>query len=270
MDRWTREAAQRWLAEGVPAVVVCVEDAKGSTPREAGARMLVSVEEAVGTIGGGHLELKAMETARALLAARSTTTKTEPYALGPSLGQCCGGAVSLRFEPLSDEALRQWPRSQPLFHLQMYGAGHVGRAIAQILATLDVEVDWIDEREDAFPPTMLYGAPWPMHIRRVCVDAVEAEVDRAPGDAYFLVLTHSHELDMRITEAILRRGRFGYLGLIGSKSKRERFLRRFQERGILSEVFDRMECPIGLRTIHSKEAGAIAVGVVSRLLVADR
>lgn len=266
MDRWTREAAQKWLDEGVAAVVVCVDEAKGSTPREAGARMLVSATEAVGTIGGGHLELKAMETARALLATQATTLHTEFYALGPSLGQCCGGAVRLRFEPLSDGTMRHWPQSRPLFHLQMYGAGHVGRAIAQILATLDVDVDWIDEREDAFPPTMLYGTPWPAHIRHVCVDSVEAEVDRAPADAYFLVLTHSHDLDLRITEAILRRGRFGYLGLIGSKSKRERFVRRFQERGIPPEVIDRLECPIGLTTIQSKEAGAIAVGVIGRLL----
>lgn len=266
MDRWTRETAMQWLAQGVPAVVVSVEEARGSTPREAGARMLVSRERTAGTVGGGHLELKAIETARAMLARSELQERREHYALGPSLGQCCGGAVTLRLRALSPQAMDEWPPAKPLFHLQMHGAGHVGRAVAQLLATLDVEVDWVDEREAEFPQVMLGGGRWPGHIRQVCVDAVEAEVPHAPQGAYYLVLTHSHELDLRITEAVLRRGDFGYLGVIGSKTKRERFVRRFEERGIASEVVGRMRCPIGLEGMPGKDAARVALAVVGQMV----
>src|SRR5690606_15843289 len=108
--------------------------------------------------------------------------------------------------------------------------------------------------------------PWPGHIQRVSVDAVEAEVDTAPPGAYYLVLTHNHDLDLRITEAILRRGDFAYLGLIGSKSKRQRFIHRFEQRGVAAEAIARMTSPIGVPGIEGKEPEVIAVGVVAQLL----
>ena len=101
-----------------------------------------------------------------------------------------------------------------------------------LLATLDVEVDWFDERDEEFPATTTLGAPWPAHIRAGLVDAVEAEVARAPPGAYYLVLTHEHALDLRIAEAILRRGDFAFCGLIGSRTKRASFMHRLAERGI--------------------------------------
>ena len=154
----------------------------------------------------------------------------------------------------------------PRFHLQLYGAGHVGRAIAALLATLDVEVDWIDEREEEFPEAVVAGQPWPAHIRKLCVDAVEDEVRHAPPGAYFLVLTHNHDLDLRITDAILRRGDFAYCGLIGSKTKRMRFIHRFEQRGIAHDAIARMTCPIGVEGIEGKEPAVIAVAVVAQLL----
>ncbi|WP_280154762.1 xanthine dehydrogenase accessory protein XdhC [Piscinibacter sp. XHJ-5] len=266
MERDTRAAAQRWLAAGAPAVVVEVSEALGSAPRERGTRMLVGASETLGTIGGGHLELKAIQTAREMLRTRELAPRGEHYALGPSLGQCCGGAVDLRYEPLDAAALARWPAVPPRFHLQLYGAGHVGRAIAALLATLDVEVDWIDEREDEFPDTVVPGQPWPAHIRRLCVDAVEDEVRHAPPGAYFLVLTHQHDLDLRITEAVLRRGDFAFCGLIGSETKRQRFIHRFEQRGISSEAIARMTCPIGIEGIEGKEPAVIAVAAVAQLL----
>ena len=266
MNRHTREAAARWVDEGRTAVVVEVTRALGSAPRAAGTRMLVSALEAVGTIGGGPLELKAIACAREMLRTRELAPHTEHYALGPALGQCCGGAVTLGYRPLDAGALAQWPLPPPLFHLQLYGAGHVGRAIATLLATLDVNVDWIDEREAEFSATTTLGGAWPEHIRRVCVDAVEAEVRLAPPDAHYLVLTHDHDLDLRITEAVLRRGDFAYLGLIGSKTKLQRFIRRFEQRGVPSEAIARMTCPIGVAGVAGKEPELIAVGVVAQLL----
>ncbi|MET0335151.1 MAG: xanthine dehydrogenase accessory protein XdhC, partial [Rhizobacter sp.] len=139
-------------------------------------------------------------------------------------------------------------------------------AIARLLAELPVQVDWIDEREDEFPTTLGHDG-WPSHIRRVAVDAVEAEVRLAPPGARYLVLTHQHDLDLRITEAILRRGDFSFFGLIGSKTKRERFSHRLQERGIAPALIDRMVCPIGLPGITGKEPEVLAVAVVAQLLV---
>ena len=257
--------ARQWLADAEPAILIEVSESRGSVPREAGTRMLVSASRTAGTIGGGHLELKAMAHARALLRGDGGLPTSLHFPLGPALGQCCGGAVSLRFDPLMAEHLTTWPSAMPKFHLQLYGAGHVGRAIARLLATLPVRVDWIDERDDEFPRTLIDGA-WPGHIRRVAVDAVESEVREAPPGTFYLVLTHQHDLDLRITEAILRRGDFGFLGLIGSKTKRERFIHRFEQRGIAADAIARMTCPIGVPGIAGKEPEVIAVAVVAQLL----
>jgi xanthine dehydrogenase accessory factor len=266
MNRDTHDAAKRWLAEARDAIVVEVSKSQGSVPREEGTRMLVGSTEIIGTIGGGHLELKAIAYAREMLRMRELATRTEHYPLGPALGQCCGGAVTLSYQALNDEALARWPASAPLFHLQLYGAGHVGRAIATLLATLDVNVDWIDEREEEFPKTTTLGTAWPERIHITCVDAVEAEVRHAPPGAFYLVLTHNHDLDLRITESILKRGDFGYLGLIGSRTKQQRFIHRFEQRGIAPEAIARLTCPIGVGNIDGKEPEVIALAVVAQLL----
>lgn len=265
MNRLVRRSARAWLAERQAAVIVQVLDSRGSVPRHAGARMLVSAGEEVGTIGGGHLEMKAIEAARAMLRHEAVPAQVH-YPLGPALGQCCGGAVTLGYAPLDAEALAAWADPEPLFHLQLYGAGHVGQAIARLLATLDVTVDWIDEREQMFPERIGGLAGWPEQLNVVSVDAVEAEVATAPPGACYLVLTHNHDLDLRITEAILRRGDFAFLGLIGSKTKRARFIHRFEERGVAPEAIARMTCPIGIAGIGGKEPEVIAIGVVAQLL----
>ena len=261
MDRSVHEAAREWLAAGRRAVVVEVIDFKGSVPRETGTRMLVSADAEVGTIGGGHLELQAIEQARALLGNDRAATQEREIALGPALGQCCGGTLRLRWQPLSATLLATWPPPTPLFHLQLYGAGHVGRAIATLLAGIDCRVQWIDERDSEFPAT-----PSPPHIERLCVEPVEAEVAQAAPGAFYLVLTHSHDLDLRITEAILQRGDFAYLGLIGSQTKRARFVHRCEQRGIDAATLARLTCPIGVPGIAGKEPAVIAVAVVAQLL----
>ncbi|URI08214.1 xanthine dehydrogenase accessory protein XdhC [Aquincola tertiaricarbonis] len=265
MDRHIRRTARAWRqAARHPAVVVQVLESKGSAPRHAGTRMLVSAREAVGTIGGGHLELKAIAAAREMLAEGREPFQRH-YPLGPALGQCCGGAVTLGFDWLDDAALAAWPEPEPMFHLQLYGAGHVGQAIVRLLATLDCRVDWIDEREEQFPSAEVF-TPAPDHIRAVAVDAVEGEVALAPPGAFYLVLTHSHDLDLRLTEAILKRGDFGFFGLIGSATKRARFTHRLEAKGVAPETLARMHCPIGIEGINGKEPELIAVAVVAQLL----
>lgn len=256
-----RSTAIAWREHGRAAVVVEVLSHRGSVPREAGTRMLVAAGEVIGTIGGGHLELQAIDRARTMLAARAVEPTTQPVALGPSLGQCCGGVLELRYTPLAAAAPEAWPAAAPRFTLQLYGAGHVGRAIVSLLAGIDCRVMWVDERESEFP-----GTPLPPHIERICVEPVEAEVRLAPPGAAYLVLTHSHELDLRLTQAILKRGDFGFFGLIGSATKRARFEHRLRERGFDAALIERMQCPIGVPGIRGKEPEVIAVAVVAQLL----
>jgi xanthine dehydrogenase accessory factor len=259
-----RATAAAWLAGGRRAWVVEVLRHRGSVPREAGTRLLVAADAVAGTVGGGHLELQAIARAREALAAAAASTRAPfdwPVALGPSLGQCCGGSLVLRFAPLDAGALAAWPAPPPRFTLQLYGAGHVGRAIVRALADIDCRVTWIDEREDEFPP-----GPLPPQVECVGAEPVEAEVDAAPPGAFVLVLTHSHDLDLRITEAVLRRGDFGFLGLIGSATKRARFLHRLERRGVAPAALARLTCPIGVPGITGKQPAVIAAAVVAQLL----
>lgn len=257
-----REAAEAWGRAGRAAVVVAVVEHQGSVPRESGTRMLVAADAVVGTIGGGHLELQAIERARARLAHGRTAAETQRIALGPSLGQCCGGALRLRYTALADDPPQHWQGPPPRFVLHLFGAGHVGRAIVNLLAAVPCRVRWIDARESEFPDVAL-----PPHIERVCAEPVEAEVAAAaPGDA-FLVLTHSHDLDLAITRAIVARGDHGFFGLIGSATKRAKFERRLAERGASPEALARITCPIGLPGLRGKEPGVIAVAAVAQLLL---
>ena len=258
-----RDAAARLLQAGTPADVVEVLQARGSVPREAGTRMLVTADDVIGTVGGGHLELQAIEAARQRLAAGTNGEHEQHFALGPALGQCCGGAVTLRHVPLDAASLAHWPEPTARFTLQLYGAGHVGRAIVALLATLPCRVDWIDEREDQFPAGLVLAS----HIRPLCVEPVEAEVAQAPPGAYYLVLTHSHALDLEICAAVLRRGDFGFLGLIGSRTKHARFVRRLRDRGVDPALLERLICPIGISGLRGKEPEVVALSAVAQLLL---
>jgi xanthine dehydrogenase accessory factor len=283
-SRHLRHVAAQWLAAGRPALVVRVHAIRGSTPREAGVRMLVGggehSGEVLGTIGGGHLEWQAIDLARKALAEARSANKPpaawqQTFALGPTLGQCCGGSVDLAFEPLTDATLQAWTLPPPRFHLELHGAGHVGQAIARLLADIDCTVRWVDERADTAEtcgadapglPTPQALAALPPHIRFVSTEQAEAEVADAPPGACHLVLTHRHDLDLRIIHAVLRRGDFAFAGLIGSQTKRAKFLHRLQAMGVSDHAIARLTCPIGLPELPGKEPAVIAVSVVAQLL----
>ncbi|MEK8049232.1 xanthine dehydrogenase accessory protein XdhC [Ideonella sp. DXS22W] len=253
--------AAAWLAAGRAARVVQVLRHRGSVPREAGTRMLVAGDAVAGTIGGGHLEWQAIQQARVRLRLGEPAAERD-IALGPTLGQCCGGALTLRDAPLDAQALADWPQPAPLFTLQLYGAGHVGRAIVALLAGIDCRVQWIDEREDAFPVDQTL----PAHIERVCVEPVAAEVRAAVPGSLALILTHSHDLDLAICEAALRSDRLAWVGLIGSATKRARFEHRLAARGVAPGRIAALACPIGVPGITGKQPAVIAVAVVAQLL----
>lgn len=251
-----------------PAVLVTVRRAEGSTPRAAGTQMIVSTERAFGTIGGGQLEYKAIEAARAILARRDSTMTTEQrFALGPSLGQCCGGAVTLGFERFDAAGtaslvrrLRAEYESSIDWSIQLFGAGHVGHAIVSALAALPCNITWIDERAAQFPAAL------PANVTVTTSDVPPDEVARAMPGGYFIVLTHSHALDEDICAKVLAQGDFAYLGLIGSATKRATFERRLKVRGFDAASVERITCPIGIAGIESKEPAAIAIAVAAELL----
>jgi xanthine dehydrogenase accessory factor len=353
MEAWLAHAGER------PAVLVTVAIVEGSGPREPGAKMLVDAQRLHGTIGGGHLEWRAVEVAREMLAS-GEVRRLERFALGPSLGQCCGGVVHLAFE-LADAAqldllkeranvdtwrlialdgtpdsvllasslktvipahrserlpaqagthgpceqsnetpqastlsmvpgLRRddgFAANYPVFarnlgthvmqeqdgrrwlvdfvaaprdDLVLFGAGHVGAAIVRALADLPCRVTWVDERDDMFPESI------PANVTVEATDTPESVVASTPDGASYLVMTHSHALDQRLSEAILSRPGVAWFGLIGSQTKRKQFEHRLRARGIAADRIDAMVCPIGVPGITGKQPAVIAAAVAAQLL----
>ena len=236
--------------KGEACVLVTIIEERGSTPRNAGSKMVVTAERIFETIGGGHLEYKAMEMAREMLASRSQDTRLERFSLGASLGQCCGGTTVLLFEPMG----------QPQAQIAVFGAGHVGRALVPLLASLPCKVRWIDSRENEFPEHIPAGA------QKIVNEDVVDEVENMPPGSYYIVMTHNHQLDLELTAAILKRGDFTYYGLIGSKTKRVKFEHRLRERGFADTLMARMRCPMGLAEVKGKLPVEIAVSIAGEVI----
>lgn len=247
-------------------VVVTLLTVRGSTPRDAGTQMAVGSQTQRGTIGGGALELACVEHARALLSGRSSVTERR-FALGPGLGQCCGGAVTVGFErragSLEDFSIPQpkLPELAPPLQrdrapLWLWGAGHVGRAMVNVLAPLGAfEVTWIDSAPDRFPDDIPNG------VTAVPAADMPRLAARAPRAAHHLIFTYSHDIDLALCHALLRRG-FASCGLIGSATKWARFRSRLSALGLNP---DTITCPIGDPHL-GKHPMAIATGTARALL----
>ncbi|MFN7114208.1 MAG: xanthine dehydrogenase accessory protein XdhC [Alphaproteobacteria bacterium] len=245
-------------ARRVACVLITVMEAKGSTPREAGTKMVVTADGQYGTIGGGNLEFEAIAEARALLtdaqASRQknaqASTKVKDYPLGPKLAQCCGGAVSVLLESFV-------PTGKKLY---LFGAGHVGREVVAVLAALPVDIVWIDSRADEFPAVLPPGCTQKLTAAPL---AEAAEMDE---NAYVLVMTHNHDLDYDIVRSVMQRGCYAYLGLIGSATKRARFEKRLAVDGVAPAEMSRLVCPIGIGGVTGKHPREIAIAVAAQLL----
>jgi xanthine dehydrogenase accessory factor len=247
-------------------VLVRVESTQGSAPREAGTWMAVWADALTGTIGGGQLEYQVTHEARELLAGRAQAGGVRRYPLGPSLGQCCGGVVfmSLRRIAAADAAQLKDQLVEHLSPVALFGGGHVGAALARLLATLPFAVRWIDSRDGVFPEAL------PAQIECEHSEPVhQAVADLAPGSRV-LIMSFSHAEDFDIVVACLKRLRerndLPYVGLIGSKTKWATFRHRLEARGFTQEEMSRITCPIGVPGIGGKEPEVIAVAVAAQLL----
>ena len=275
MPRHTAELLhQLHHADGV---LVSVDSVQGSGPREVGAWMAVFPQTLVNTIGGGHLEFQAISEARALMArpvseqvANTSTHEdkalTTRYALGPALGQCCGGVVHLKFEAISAAdapALKQrlLADGQPL---ALFGGGHVGRALVNVLGSLPYQVQWVDSRDEIFPNQL------PPNVACEHSDPVHAAVADLPSGASVLIMSFSHAEDLDVVAACLKRqrvqGDLKFVGLIGSKTKWATFQHRLEAKGFTAEELAFITCPIGMGGITGKEPEVIAVSVAAQLL----
>ena len=251
---WTRSSWQQALAQldalATPHVLVTIVEAKGSTPRTAGAKMVVAADGQAGSVGGGTLEFEAVETARRLLAEGATAPVTAGQTLGVQQDQCCGGTAVLLYEPLMVPTLR----------LALFGAGHVGRALVRVLEGTDTRILWFDERDD------VADMPVPSGTRlRVVADPV-AEVVNLPADTHVLVMTHSHKRDFEIVYAALTRDDLASIGLIGAKTKWAHFRSQLKKAQVPDERIAKVRCPIGLPNVGGKLPAEIAVSVAAELL----
>ncbi|NCF49368.1 MAG: xanthine dehydrogenase accessory protein XdhC [Bacteroidetes bacterium] len=276
-------------------------DVKGSSPREAGAMMLITAADIWQTIGGGTLEFEIMTKARALLSGPQPiwTRTIIRAALGPDMGQCCGGNVRVLLEhfganeaphlaalggcqriyhplsagaplesgdalplgPSDDKAGFVTPVQLPGRPLFLYGSGHIGRALAPHLAALQFDLHWVDIADERFPSEIMPG------VRRVVASDPVIIAMHAPADAFHLVITHNHALDEAICHQVLSGGKFARLGLIGSTTKAARFRSRLSKSGIDDAMLDRLVCPIGLPEITGKHPARVALSIVAGVAI---
>ena len=295
-------------------MLVTVAGIRGSSPREVGAKMLVTQHVSLGSIGGGCLEYECIAHARLALA-NSRSMDLRRFPLGPSLGQCCGGVVDVYFDrihescdwlnALSDSftsgvllithvtthekqvihnatAFSAIPNrviedhferrcggrykdwlvefvGPPTFCVSVFGAGHVGKCLVDVLATLSCQIRWVDNRMGVLPTRDDDVVSIQTH------NPLEAVTD-APAGSYFVVLTHDHQLDFALCDAILQRADAQFVGVIGSATKRRRFEMRFNAMGVAPSVVEQLVCPIGLSELTGKAPEEIAVSVAADLL----
>ena len=252
-----------------PAILVQINSTQGSAPREAGTWMGVFKDAIVGTIGGGHLEYQAIDRARAFLQidAKEPLEEFMRFALGPSLGQCCGGVVNVRFERVFAENIpalttRLCPNLLPA---ALFGGGHVGHALVQVLSNLPFALTWIDSREDVFPASV------PANVVCEVSCPVQRAVRHLPAQSRVLIMSFSHAEDFDVLVSCLERQResfdLPYIGLIGSQTKWASFRSRLEVRGFKPNELAHITSPIGVPGITGKEPEMIAIAVAAQLLM---
>ena len=245
-------------------VQISVDQVRGSAPRNSGTEMFVSATTCLGTIGGGQLEFRAIAAARSLLdSPQSATDLTIP--LGPEIGQCCGGRVTLTLQKMDRLKTAHNLQKVALFeqdlpHIYIFGAGHVGRALAAALQALPVSICLIDSRQAELDQTEAA-------IPRKVTPLPEADIRQAPPNSAFVILTHDHALDFQLAAEALSRPDAAYVGMIGSKTKRSAF-ENWVKRQYDPLSTAALICPIGSTSLRNKRPEVIAAFVTAELLTA--
>ncbi|MDR5899235.1 xanthine dehydrogenase accessory protein XdhC [Halomonas vilamensis] len=256
-DTW-HAALHRLQREGLPHVLATQVTSAGSTPREPGARMVITEDTVFDTLGGGTFEWQTIAAAREKLAAGETGMSLEAFSLGGRSGQCCGGFVNVLIEV--------FPGS--LTTLALFGAGHVGREIVPLAAPLGWRMLWFDSRKAAFPG---WAAEQP---RLSCHHTDDPDAAPLPAGVHALVMTHDHGEDRALLHALLARGDCASIGLIGSQSKWASFRGWLHRAGHDEATLSKVRCPIGMAsgpngektTGGDKTPYAIALAAVAELL----
>lgn len=261
------EAVYQCQQQGRAYVIVTVLTSAGSTPREAGCKMVVSGDAQFDSIGGGHLEFTAVASARDLLAANKQAQKTVSYPLSSRLGQCCGGAVKVLYEV-------HVKHNQ---HIAVFGAGHVAQSLVPMLAQLPVKIHWIDSREHffddivnakvtTFSTNTFDPRVTPSNVRTEVNDEPRQVLAELPRNTWLVILTHNHQLDYELVESALKLGSFGYIGMIGSVTKAQRFLKKLEHRGFSASQRARLISPIGDLSIPGKRPIEVSVSICAQLI----
>ncbi|MBL1271259.1 MAG: xanthine dehydrogenase accessory factor [Marinobacter maritimus] len=235
---------------GEPYVLVTVLGVTGSVPREPASKMVVTGEQSYDTIGGGHLEYRICQQARERLARQDFISEMANFPLGASLGQCCGGSVSVLLE--AHPGCEQ--------ELVIFGAGHVAKALVTVLGGLPWRVTWVDERADQFP------ADCPGNVRMHHTDDPAGDAPTLCAGKQVLILTHNHQLDFELCRTLLNSGDCAGIGLIGSATKAERFRQRLEHRGFSAADISSIRCPVGRTDVPGKRPMEVAVSISAELL----
>ena len=245
-------ATQSLNQQGKAYVMITLIGITGSTPRNSGSKMVVAHDTFFDTIGGGHLEYKATQFAHQLLTKGKSAQHIEHFQLGSQLGQCCGGTATVLFECFAATGV----------NIMLFGAGHVGQALVPILSALPCQITWVDSRASQFSADVEK-----MNYTQVVVsESPEDEVASMPANSYYIVMTHNHQMDFDISQAILQRADFAYLGLIASDTKWKRFQQRYKHRELPQALVERMHCPIGLPEVGGKLPMEVAVSVAGQII----
>ena len=254
------QALQRLREANAPAVLATVTEARGHTPRDAGAKMVVSDAGTWGSVGGGNLEATAIARARAMLAENCSAPETLAFELNDHAvvehgRQCCGGVAKILLEPVLARA-----------NGAIFGAGHVGQELVRILSRLELEIHLADSRPQQLEGLDRIGLAGPARVHLHHSPVPDSVVRDLPLGTHVLIMTHDHSEDFMLCDAALRRPGLGAIGLIGSKAKWSRFQKKLRAEGHADDQIQRIRCPIGLEGIAGKDPAVIAIGVAARLL----
>lgn len=257
------ETLAAFLAKAGPSILIEIESVKGSSPRAAGTIMLVSKTGIWETIGGGQFEYMAIDHARTMLDGK-TSEDCMDIPLGPEIGQCCGGRTLLRFTKVTGTVAQELTarmegeqRKQPAIFI--FGAGHVGKALADALSLLPLSISVIETRREE-----LEGLP--QHITPHLTAMPEAVVKDIPHGGVAIIVTHDHALDFLIAKEALARNDLSYIGMIGSRTKRATFAHWLDREGDPALRLERLVLPIGGNTVKDKRPAVIAALVAAEVL----